>query len=122
QVGTPLSTGAKSGVYKPQFGSFADVRAFLDNGGQGGVHRPVLPPGTTAPVHPVGFIVITGDQVFGKVIWDATQTAINQVEPSLLTVVHITPEGDTDIVGVITTLEGPAAGGIASRIGGFSDV
>ena len=36
--------------------------------------------------------------------------------------VHITPQGDRDIVGVVTTLEGPPSGDIASRIGGFADV
>src|SRR5437773_9970777 len=39
QVGAPLSTGAKSGVYKPESGNFADVRTFLDHGGQRGVQR-----------------------------------------------------------------------------------
>ena len=59
QVGAALPTGAKSAVYKPEFGSFADIRTFLGNGGQRGVQRPVLPPGTTAPIHPVGFVVVT---------------------------------------------------------------
>ena len=63
-------TGAKSAVYRPEFGSFADLRTFLDNGGQRGVQRPVLPPGTTAPIHPIGFVVITSDAVFGKVVSD----------------------------------------------------
>jgi len=66
QVGKALPTGAKSAVYKPEFGSFADVRTFLDSGGQRGVQRPVLPPGTTAPIHPVGFVVVTRERIFGK--------------------------------------------------------
>jgi uncharacterized membrane protein YqiK len=122
QVGEALPTGAKSAVYKPAFGSFADVRAFLANGGQRGVQRPVLPPGTTAPIHPVGFVVITSDQTFGKMISSATESAVNQVDESALKVMHITPQGDRDIVGVVTTLEGPPSGDIASRIGGFADV
>jgi uncharacterized membrane protein YqiK len=122
QVGSRLPTGAKSAVYKPEFGNFADVRAFLDNGGQRGVQRPMLPPGTTAPIHPVGFVVVTSDQVFGKIVSDAAEKAIDQVDPAVLKVVHITPQGDRDIVGVVTTLEGPPSGGIASRIGGFDDV
>src|SRR3954451_13580182 len=44
QVGQPLPTGAKSAVYLPEFGSFADIHAFLNYGGQRGVQRPVLPP------------------------------------------------------------------------------
>ena len=56
QVGAALPTGAKSALYRPEFGSFSDVRTFLANGGQRGVQRPVLPPGTTAPLHPIGFV------------------------------------------------------------------
>ena len=122
QVGAALPTGAKSAIYRPEFGSFADVRTFLANGGQRGVQRPVLPPGTTAPIHPVGFVVLTSAAVFGKVVSKATQAAIHQVDPNVLKVVHITPQGDRDVVGVVTTLEGPPSGDIASRIGGFGDV
>ncbi|MGD9997320.1 MAG: SPFH domain-containing protein [Ilumatobacteraceae bacterium] len=122
QVGAPLPTGAKSAIYRPEFGSFSDIRAFLANGGQRGVQRPVLPPGTTAPIHPIGFVVLTTSAVFGRVVSDATESAINEVDPAALKVVRITPEGDRDIVGVVTTLEGPPSGDIASRIGGFADV
>ncbi|HEV7721446.1 MAG TPA: SPFH domain-containing protein [Iamia sp.] len=122
QVGLALPTGAKSALYRPEFGSFSDVRSFLSEGGQRGVQRPVLPPGTTAPIHPIGFVVITSDRVFGKALSDSTLSAVGQVDPNALRVTHITPQGDTDIVGVVTTLEGPASGDIASRIGGFSDV
>ena len=122
QVGAALPTGAKSAVYRPEFGSFADLRTFLSDGGQRGVQRPVLPPGTTAPIHPVGFVVITGDEVYGKVVSDTTLSAVDQVDPGALRVTHITPQGETDLVGVVTTLEGPPSGDIASRIGGFSDV
>ena len=122
QVGGALPTGAKSAIYRPEFGSFSDVRTFLANGGQRGVQRPVLPPGTTAPIHPVGFIVITASATFGRVVSKSTQAAIQQVDPNVLKVVHITPQGDRDVVGVVTTLEGPPSGDIASRIGGFSDV
>ena len=122
QVGAALPTGAKSAVYHPESGSFSDLRAFLAAGGQRGVQRPVLPPGTTAPIHPVGFVVLTGAATFGKVVSDATNAAIHQVDPNVLKVVHITPQGDRDIVGVVTTLEGPPSGDIASRIGGFADV
>jgi uncharacterized membrane protein YqiK len=122
QVGAPLPTGAKSAVYRSEFGNFANLRAFLDNGGQRGVQRPVLPPGTTVPIHPVGFVVITSAVTFGKVLSKATQAAVNQVDPQTLKVMNITPQGDRDVVGVVTTLEGPPSGDIASRIGGFEDV
>jgi uncharacterized membrane protein YqiK len=122
QVGAPLPTGAKSAAYKPQYGNFADVRTFLSEGGQRGVQRPVLPPGTTVPIHPVGFVVVTRERIFGKMISEATRSAAAQVDENALNVTHITPQGETDIVGVVTTLEGPPSGDIASRIGGFADV
>ncbi len=65
QVGAPLPIGAKSAAYKPEFGNFQDLASFVDGGGEKGVQRPVLPPGTVAPIHPVGFLVITRDAVFG---------------------------------------------------------
>src|SRR5690348_7329121 len=65
QAGAPLPIGAKSAVYKPAFGDFQDFAAFIDNGGQKGVQRPVLPPGTVVPIHPVGFLVITKGRVYG---------------------------------------------------------
>ncbi|HBZ02062.1 MAG TPA: hypothetical protein DEO84_12160 [candidate division Zixibacteria bacterium] len=65
QVGQPLPTGAKSAIYKKEFGDFTNLRGFVENGGQKGVQRPVLAPGTLAPIHPVGFLVITKDKVYG---------------------------------------------------------
>jgi uncharacterized membrane protein YqiK len=122
QVGDALPTGAKSAVYRPEFGAFADLAVFLSGGGQRGVQRPVLPPGTTVPIHPVGFVVTTSTQIFGKVISDTTLSAVDQVDPAALRVTNITPQGDKDIVGVVTTLEGPPSADIASRISGFTDV
>src|SRR5512135_597462 len=46
QVGAPLPIGAKSANYKPEFGNFSSLEGFVDQGGQKGVQRPVLPPGT----------------------------------------------------------------------------
>ena len=65
QVGAPLPIGAKSAVYKPEFGNYSSLPTFIANGGQKGVQRPVLPPGTLAPLHPVAFLVITQRQVYG---------------------------------------------------------
>jgi uncharacterized membrane protein YqiK len=67
-------------------------------------------------------VVITADRVFGKMVSESTERAVQEVEERALKVVHITPQGDRDVVGVVTTLEGPASGDIASRIGGFDDV
>ena len=65
QVGAPLPVGAKSAIYHTDFGDFGNVETFLANGGGKGVQRPVLPPGTLAPIHPVAFMVITPRQVYG---------------------------------------------------------
>src|SRR3954463_10089208 len=42
QVGEPLPIGNKSAVYRPEFGNFSDVLAFIDGHGQKGVQRTVL--------------------------------------------------------------------------------
>jgi uncharacterized membrane protein YqiK len=46
QVGAEPETGAKSGVYKREFGDFSNLTAFMNNGGQGGrmglQHDPLL--------------------------------------------------------------------------------
>ena len=68
QVGQALPIGAKSAVYKPEFGNFTDLNTFIERGGQKGVQRPVLSPGTLAPIHPAAFLVITKPEVFGQPI------------------------------------------------------
>src|SRR6266496_281603 len=65
QVGQPLPIGAKSAVYKEELGNFSDLTGFVEKGGQKGVQRPVLSPGTLAPIHPAAFLVITKPEVFG---------------------------------------------------------
>src|SRR5256885_5689618 len=65
QIGGPLPTGAKSALYRPEFGSFTDLHAFLAGGGQKSVQRPVLPPGPLAPIHPIAFLVVTATQAYG---------------------------------------------------------
>ena len=57
------------------------------------MQRPVLPPGTTAPIHPIGFVVITSARTFGKMVAESAKSAVQQVDPAFLKVVHITPAG-----------------------------
>ena len=130
QIGRPLATGSKSAIYRPEFGNFTDLRGFLDVGGQKGVQRPVLPPGTLAPIHPVAFLVVTASKAYGLpvdpqvLIRGPLSPAAFGLQPGQLRVTVITPDGDQDVVGVVTTLEGeplPPAD-IAGRIGGFSDI
>lgn len=65
QVGESLKEGQKSGVYKPVFGDFSDVRAFVENGGQKGPQRPTLRPGSVVAIHPAAFIVRTASATYG---------------------------------------------------------
>src|SRR5712671_5166759 len=65
QVGKPLPIGAKSAIYKPEFENFSGLEKFIDGGGQKGVQRPVLTPGTLLPIHPVAFMVVTSRKVYG---------------------------------------------------------
>ena len=130
QIGERLPTGAKSAVYRPEFGNFTDLHAFLNGGGQKGVQRPVLPPGTLIPVHPVAFLVITASKAYGLPIDRQllTRGPLSPesfgLQPQQLRVTVIAPQGDTDLVGIVTTLDGaplPPAD-IAGRIGGFADI
>jgi uncharacterized membrane protein YqiK len=140
QVGASLPIGAKSAVYKKSLGNFADLRSFVTNGGQKGVQRPVFPPGTLAPIHPVGFLVVTKSQAYGLPISPELRSRSGNggrltpeafgLRPEQLELVRIepTPCGKDgalmDLVGIVTTYEGDPlpSGDIASRLGGFSDI
>ena len=139
QVGKPLPIGAKSAVYKKEFGNFTILRQFVELGGQKGVQRPVLSPGTLAPIHPVGFLVITKKKVYGipvdpefksKDMDKELNPAAFGLSPAQLDVVRIETRplgaGDRtlDMIGILTAFEGDplTAGDIASRLGGFSDL
>src|SRR4051794_32126942 len=133
QVGAPLPVGAKSATYSNFLGNFSGLRDFLNGGGQKGVQRPVLPPGTLSPIHPAAFLVITRGQVYGIPASPEMQSLQKQgglapevfgLQAQQLMVTVIAPQGDQDVVGVVTTLEGEplAKGDIASRLGGVQDI
>jgi hypothetical protein len=135
QVGAELPIGAKSGVYQDAFGNFSNLRQFIDLGGQKGVQRPVLPPGTLMPVHPVAFLVLTPQAVYGLPVspdlvsvTKASGGVLSPVSfglsPDQLRVVVIAPQGPLDTVGIVTVLEGEplSSGDIASRLGGYDDI
>jgi uncharacterized membrane protein YqiK len=130
QIGEPLPTGAKSAAFKPEFANFTDLRAFVAGKGQKGVQRPVLPPGTLAPIHPVAFLVVTATKAYGLPV-DSTIVARGPLTPASFgltppqfRVTVIAPNGAQDQVGIVTTLEGEplSPADIACRIGGFSDI
>lgn len=139
QAGSPVPVGAKSAVYRPEFGHFTDLKQFIDNGGQKGVQRPVLPPGTIAAIHPVGFLVITKKKIYGVPVSEDLKSKMEEGKLSYssfglnerqLEVTIIKPEKRedddhvVDKLGIVTVLEGDPlpAGDIASRLGGFNDV
>jgi hypothetical protein len=136
QAGAPLPTGWKSGVYKPVFGQFTDVRTFVAEGGQQGVQRPVLPPGAILPLHPVAFLVLSQSRSFGLPVNAEYRArfapALFGLEPEELTLRVIEPlrihesgaDRIIDIVGIVETLEGEPlpSGDIACRMGRFDDV
>jgi hypothetical protein len=140
QVGEPLPIGAKSAVYKNEFGDFSNIRGFLAHGGQKGVQRPVLCPGTLVPIHPVGFLVITKERVYGLPVSPELRRKAGAggkltpesfgLEPEQLELVRITPQprgagqGVVDMIGIVTAFEGDPlpSGAIAGRLGGFADV
>jgi len=140
QVGKPLPIGAKSATYKPGFGSFQDIRAFMTNGGEEGVQRTVLPPGTVAAIHPVGFLVVSLNAVYGVPVTGEyarllqagnnrlTHESFGLSEQQLM-VVRIEPDAAddgrlVDMIGIVTTLEGSPSprGAIANRLGDFADI
>lgn len=141
QVGKRLPHGAKSAVYKEEFGNFADIRRFISGDGQKGVQRPVLPPGTIAPIHPVGFLVVTRNKVFGMAVSEELKMSSKEgltcksfgLEPAQLNLVRIMPspsgkdkdghDDSIDMIGIVTTLEGEPlpSGNIANRLGDFQD-
>jgi hypothetical protein len=140
QVGAPLPIGAKSAVYKTEFANFSDLKSFVQAGGQKGVQRPVLPPGTLVPIHPVAFLVITRNQVYGLPVSPEIREKIGRgqqlspsavgLSPTQLELVRIEPQPQgkdgsrIDVVGIVTTYEGDPlpSGDIASRLGGFVDM
>jgi SPFH domain / Band 7 family len=135
QVGAELPIGAKSGVYQTVFGNFSNLRQFIELAGQKGVQRPVLPPGTLMPVHPVAFLVLTPQAVYGLPVSPDLVSVTKQsggvlspvsfgLAPEQLRVVVIAPQGPLDTVGIVTVLEGEPlqSGDIASRLGGYSDI
>jgi hypothetical protein len=138
QVGKPLPVGAKSAESVSPLNLITDLRAWLDAGGQKGVQRPVLPPGSLMPVHPVGFLVITRERVYGVPVAHEFQRLQARgrltyesfgLEDCHLRVTVITPRSAAggqviDTCGIVTALDGqPLPGGaIASRLGEFDDI
>lgn len=139
QIGKPLPNGAKSAKYKSEFGNFTDLNAFVSGEGQKGVQRPVLNPGQILPLHPVAFMVITREKVFGLPVSPELLRGADKrgnlscqafgLNPDQLSLVRIQPQKRDDgkildVVGIVTAFEGDplSSGDIACRLGGFDDL
>jgi regulator of protease activity HflC (stomatin/prohibitin superfamily) len=138
QIGESPPIGAKSAKFIPE-AKITDIKIFVDKGGEKGVQRPVLVPGTTLPLHPVAFLVLTPNKIYGKPLLPELTNKFNSrrgltpedfgLNSEDLLVKIIKPELKEggkiiDIVGVVTTLEGDPLppGDIAGRLGGFKDI
>ncbi|MGA2062574.1 MAG: SPFH domain-containing protein [Thermoguttaceae bacterium] len=138
QVGRPLPVGAKSAESLSELNLMTDLRAWLKAGGQKGVQRPVLPPGSLMPVHPVGFLVITRERVYGqpvaqefrrlqsygKFTFQSFGLEEDQLRVTVLTPLSSEGGGVIDTCGIVTTLEGQPlpSGSIAGRLSEFDDI
>lgn len=127
QIGQPLEMGMKSARYNPSFGNFTDLDAFVQGGGQKGVQRPVLAPGSLLPMHPIAFLVLTPNTCYGVSITPGEDTptlAAFGLRPEQLRVTVIAPQGNMDVIGIVTALEGKPSisGDIATRLSGWEDV
>ncbi len=138
QIGESPPIGAKSARFIPE-ARITDIRVFVEKGGEKGVQRPVLVPGTTLPLHPLAFLVLTPEKIYGKPLLPELARKYESrrgltpedfgLKPDDLMVKIIKPElmeggKIIDMVGVVTTLEGDPLppGDIAGRLGGFQDI
>lgn len=64
QVGQSLPVGVRTAEYRPEFGDYENLDAFLQHGGMKGRQRWVLRPGTYR-IHPVAFLVLTPRGIYG---------------------------------------------------------
>jgi|MDTC01.2.fsa_nt_gb hypothetical protein len=139
QIGQTLPIGAKTAIYKPGFGKYTDLHAFLEHGGEKGVQRYVLPPGELVPIHPVAFMVVTSTQSYGIPVSEGLRKLARETggklipqsfgkDPASFRVMRISPveEGGrrVDMVGIVTAYEGEplTEGAIASRLGDYEDI
>jgi len=128
QVGESIPTGWRTAEDKGGIRLFEDVRTFLKAGGQKGIQRPVLTPGTLIYMHPVAFNVMTATGFYGLPISEGVKKTFNQYDSDAYRPIMILPaendEKDIDEIGIITVLDGPSNDDntLASRIGGFGDI
>lgn len=136
QIGQPLPQGSVTAPYNDKLGSFTDPKTFLDGGGSKGIQRNVLQPGEVVPMHPIAFLVLTSNGVYGHAIGEKFEDrrgaafledfGVTADELNLVTVDYYKFKDGSydDAIGVVTVLDGPAldATDIACRLGGWGDI
>jgi len=141
QIGSDLPAGMKtapvpkslmSTTKEAKASPFVNLQGFIGAGGFKGVQRYTLLPGTTMPVHPIGFLVVTSDHVYGQPIDESlagrglsAESWGLKSEDFLLTRIEGTSDDPKSMrVGIVTVLDGPSltASEIASRLNGFDDI
>ncbi len=136
QIGKPLPQGSVTAPYSEALGSFTDLKAFLEHGGSKGIQRNVLQPGEVVPMHPIAFLVLASNGVYGHAIGEKFEDrrggatlqdfGVTADQLDLVTVDYCKFDDGTqeDAIGVVTVLDGPAldATDIACRLGGWDDI
>jgi hypothetical protein len=135
QVGEPIAIGAKSAELREEFGNFSDVRTRSSSTAVRRVcsapccpRAPCCPsirrPSWCSPPAACTACRCRANCRPSSVITAASPPEVFGLSPHQLQVTVIAPNGTTDMVGIVTTLEGEPlpAGDIASRLGGFDDV
>ncbi len=133
QVGSPTPIGAKSAIYKKEFGNFCNLTDFVKLGGQKGIQRPVLNPGNF-PIHPVGFLIVTKNRVYGlpisselkekRLTAESFGLRAEQLSWTIIKPEHRDDGKIVDVVGIVNVLDGNPlnSGDIANRLGDFTDI
>lgn len=136
QIGKPLPQGSVTAPYNSNLGAFTDPKGFLDHGGSKGIQRNVLQPGEVVPMHPIAFLVLASNGVYGHAIGEKFEERRGGaslkdfgIEPDQLNLVTVDyckfeDGSQEDAIGVVTVLDGPALDptDIACRLGGWSDI
>lgn len=105
---------------------FLDVRQFLTDGGQKGVQRTILGPGTYA-INLAMFVIISAEQIYGLMLENSDQKLFNDMKTVIterngFNAVVIRDKDDS--IGIVTVHDGPAlAAGhiIAPEVGSDSN-
>lgn len=139
QIGSMPKQGSKTASYHPDMGDFSDIKKFIENGGQKGIQRQILMPGSVFVTNPAAFLIITKNKIFGRPISPEYQELEEQgkldfsvfgLQESDFDLYNIEAEKDPetgemiDMVGVVTILDGDTmpSGTVAFRLGNFNDV